>query len=525
VRGPTPGPTRAVSLVYICDGPPARPRRFPCPQEAMLFNSSVFLFAFLPITLAAIYWSIRMQGKIGGICCLILASAIFYGWWDVHGIAIISLSIATNFLCARVLCLKKERRPRLLALWSGIACDLGALAYFKYTNFFLGNFGISTRSIVLPLAVSFYSFQQIAFLVDAYRNQINDLRLRDYVVTVLFFPHLIAGPLIHYNRIMEQFERTFAVSANTILTGLPIFCFGLAKKVVIADPIASIVGPLFAKAETAPLELVSAWVAALGYTAQLYFDFSGYSDMAIGLGFMFGITMPINFNSPYRAKSIIDFWRRWHMTLSEFLRTYLYIPLGGNRGSSLRRYSNLLIVMLLGGLWHGAGWKYVLWGGLHGCFLVINHTWRFIAPSAPRLTKQIVSALSWPLTFLAVVIAWVFFRAPDLSTAVNVLQGMAWQWTASVPGELAYLFGMSGAAHFGIEFTGKGMLFGDLMVGATLLAISYALIFCAPNLTAGISLKPINHKALMAVAMGLVVWLCCFSVIGSSPSEFIYFQF
>jgi alginate O-acetyltransferase complex protein AlgI len=303
----------------------------------MLFNSAAFLFAFLPATLIATYLSIRQWGRSGGIYCLILASAFFYGWWELRGIAIVSLSIAVNYFCAKVLDFQKERRIRLTALWLGIACDVGALAYFKYTNFFLSTFDFATTTIVLPLALSFYSFQQIAFLVDTYHGEMKVLRFRDYVVSVLFFPHLIAGPLIHYNRIMDQFDRVFTVSTKTISIGLPVFCVGLAKKVAVADPIASIVSPLFAKAQTAPLELVSAWIAALGYTAQLYLDFSGYSDMAIGLGLMFGIALPLNFNSPYRARSIIDFWRRWHMTLSEFLRTYLYIPLGGNRGGSARR--------------------------------------------------------------------------------------------------------------------------------------------------------------------------------------------
>ena len=221
----------------------------------MLFNSVVFLFVFLPTTLLATYLLIRQRGRSGGIYCLIGASAFFYGWWELRGIAIISLSIAVNYFCATVLDLYKARRVRLTALWLGITCDIGALAYFKYTNFFLGTFGLTTTTIVLPLAISFYSFQQIAFLVDTYYGQMKALRFRDYLVSVLFFPHLIAGPLIHYNRIMDQFNRALTVSAKTISIGLPIFCIGLAKKVAVADPIASIVTPLFTKAQSVPLEL------------------------------------------------------------------------------------------------------------------------------------------------------------------------------------------------------------------------------------------------------------------------------
>ncbi|MBR1133279.1 MBOAT family O-acyltransferase [Bradyrhizobium iriomotense] len=487
----------------------------------MLFNSDVFLFAFLPVTLAATYISIKLGGNLAGVYCLILASAFFYGWWDIRGIATISLSITTNFACASVLYRRKEHRTRITALWLGIACNLGALAYFKYTNFFLSNLGFATSAIVMPLAISFYSFQQIAFLVDTYRYEIRSLRIKDYVVTVLFFPHLIAGPLIHYNRIMEQFERSFMVSGGTILAGLPIFCIGLSKKVAIADPIAAIVSPLFAKAQVSPLEPVSAWMAALGYTAQLYFDFSGYSDMAVGIGLMFGITLPANFNAPYRSTSIIDFWRRWHMTLSEFLRTYLYIPLGGGRVGPVRRYSNLFIVMLLGGLWHGAGWTYVLWGALHGSYLIINHLWRSISDSAPRVFRLAVSVLSWPLTFIAVVVAWVFFRAPDFSTALNVLQGMAGQLPTSVPGEIAYIFSLKKAEFFGINLTGLGMPFGDFMVGATMLVISYLLIFFARSIRNQASLAPVKT----GVPVGILAWISLFAVVGSAPSEFIYFQF
>ncbi len=288
----------------------------------MLFTTPAFLF-LLSATLLGVGVTIRSLGRRAGIVALIVASLIFYGSWRINDLAVIGTSILINFTLARLLAI--ESMPfKLAILWTGILANVGILGFYKYTDFFLVNLGYSPITIVLPLAISFYSFQQIAFIVDIYRGQNGRIPLLNYIVTVLFFPHLIAGPLIHYQAIMRQFEQRFSVSANTIWCGLPIFAIGLAKKVAIADPLSKIVSPIFTSAQAAPLEFFSAWTAALGYTAQLYFDFSGYSDMAIGLGIMFGIVLPVNFFSPYKASSIIDFWRRWHMTLSAFLRDYLY---------------------------------------------------------------------------------------------------------------------------------------------------------------------------------------------------------
>ena len=352
---------------------------------------------------------------------LVLVSVTFYGNWRASDLVVIGLSILMNFVLAWLLA-AKGIRFKLAILWAGIAANIGMLGYYKYTDFFLINLGYSPAGILLPLAISFYSFQQIAFIVDIYRGQNGRIPLLNYIVTVLFFPHLIAGPLIHYKAIMRQFERSFSVSANTIWCGLPIFAIGLTKKVAVADPIGTIVNPIFTSAQAAPVEFFSAWTAALGYTAQLYFDFSGYSDMAIGLGIMFGIVLPVNFFSPYKATSIIDFWCRWHMTLSAFLRDYLYIPLGGKNVSRPRWYLNLLIVMLLGGLWHGAGWTFLFWGALHGGYLVINHFWRNnsgLSHAADTMLRPLYGAV----TFLAVVFAWIFFRSANFTTAINVIKG------------------------------------------------------------------------------------------------------
>jgi alginate O-acetyltransferase complex protein AlgI len=357
-------------------------------------------------------------------------------------------------------------------------------------------------------------------------------------VSVLFFPHLIAGPLIHYQAIMRQFTNRFAVSSATLLVGLPIFAVGLAKKTFMADNIAPLVTPLFIKAETAPLEYFSAWAASLGYTAQLYFDFSGYSDMAVGLGLMFGIALPVNFRSPYKATSIIEFWRRWHITLSGFLRDYLYIPLGGNRVSPFRRYANMMIVMLIGGLWHGAGWTFVVWGGLHGVYLIINHLWRNNV-RLPGVVITLLKPLFAVLTFLAIVAGWVFFRASSFVGAENVLLGMMGQTYSSFPGQFAYLAGTPYV--WGVLCDDRGLLYSDVVKVIIFLPLAFCIIWLFRNTAEMFNLdeigtfdgpladftKPWPRSRFVSTGLlaGALIWLSLFGVLGAVPSEFIYFRF
>ena len=303
------------------------------------------------------------------------------------------------------------------------------LGIFKYAGFLAANLdaifktGI-TLDILLPVGISFYTFTQIAFLVDAYRGNVARYALPHYALFVTYFPHLIAGPILHHKDMIPQFERSETKRPNPhlILCGLMIFAIGLFKKTCLADGIQPLVSLAFGSGTPT---FDQAWIGALAYTFQLYFDFSGYSDMAIGISLMFGIFLPLNFNSPYKAQSIIDFWRRWHMTLSQFLRDYLYIPLGGNRRGAVLRYVNLMITMALGGLWHGAAWTFVIWGVLHGLYLCINHAWNHFAPPvAPRFAR-VANLAAFMLTFLSVVVAWVFFRASTLSSAIYILSRMA----------------------------------------------------------------------------------------------------
>ena len=505
----------------------------------MLFNSPEFLFAFLPLALLAVGLLSRRVGRRAGVFGLIVASLSFYAWWKVSGLFIILTSIAFNLAIARQLeFLRQKDRHGKWLLAFGVTFNLALLGYYKYSGFLLENLPfaaahVSPIAIGLPLGLSFYTFQQIAFIVDTWRGKVGTISAAEYMVSVLFFPHLIAGPLVHYRDLITQFRSRLTVSVDLFWLGIPIFLVGLAKKVFIADGLAFYVAPLFAKAETAPLECVSAWVAALGYTAQIYFDFSGYSDMAIGLAAMFGIALPINFRSPYKAISIIDFWRRWHVTLSEFLRDYLYIPIGGGRVSTVRRYANLMIVMLLGGLWHGAGWTFVAWGGLHGGYLVVNHVWRGkvssrLAPSSNLLLAPIYRVA----TFLCVVVAWVFFRALSFSTAANVLSGMAGKTFVSLPGELGLFLNRRLLRLLLPILDGRGMPFGDLVPATTLIVTALAIAWAAPSCAEIFGYEdrklPSAERVpmlLRAVAVAVLAWCSAFGVLGAVPSEFLYFRF
>ena len=334
---------------------------------------------------------------------------------------------------------------------AAVALNLAVLGVFKYSYFAVTNlnaaFGtdFALGSIILPLGISFFTFEQISFLVDVRRGQTRPSLFVHYALFVSFFPRLVAGPIIRYNEVAPQFAapRPAHAFADDLAVGLTMFFIGLLKKAVLADGVAPYASPVFTAAEHGEaVDLLMAWGGALAYTCQLYFDFSGYSDMAIGAARCFGIRFPMNFDSPYKATSIIEFWRRWHITLSRFLRDYLYFSLGGNRRGPVRRYLNLLITMLLGGLWHGANWTFIVWGVLHGIYLMINHAWLAVAARSPALTRfrnsRSGAVFGVILTFLAVVVAWVFFRAPSFAGAFNLLAGMAGLHGIVIPSGLEF---------------------------------------------------------------------------------------
>jgi D-alanyl-lipoteichoic acid acyltransferase DltB (MBOAT superfamily) len=401
----------------------------------MLFTSPVFLFCFLPAVLLGFHVLRLFGSNILLVLWLIAASMVFYAWWSPYFLALLITSMLANYFIGYAI-ERTQGRPRGLLFFIGVAGNLGLLAYFKYADFFIGTLNaVATRDlpllhIILPLGISFFTFQKIAYLADIHAHHARTRRLADFALFVFFFPQLIAGPIVHHSEVMPQFRllgaeeahdpaKSRALAWENTAVGMTIFLIGLVKKVVIADQIARYVSPIYALASHEPtIGFVLAWQAALGYTVQLYFDFSGYSDMAIGLARLFGVRLPANFNSPYAALSIIDFWRRWHMTLSRFLRDYVYIPLGGNRHGPVRRYLNLMLTMILGGFWHGAGWTFILWGSLHGLYLLIAHAWDSFA------RVRIPPPLAWGMTLLAVIIAWVIFRAPDLKSAGVILAGL-----------------------------------------------------------------------------------------------------
>lgn len=412
----------------------------------MLFTSAQFIFLYLPIVLAG-FFLIGSFSRPLAAAWLTLGSLFFYGYWDAKYVGLLLISISMNYSLGYFLQTSSDKRRKGTVLALGVSANLLLLGYYKYTNFIVANVAAMTGlswtidQIVLPLGISFFTFTQIAFLVDAKRGEARELNPIHYALFVTYFPHLIAGPILHHKQMMPQFGRaeTYSPTLENIVVGLTIFLIGLFKKLVLADEVAPYATAVFeAAAAGKPLSFQEGWIGALSYTLQLYFDFSGYSDMAIGLSRLFGIQLPINFNSPYKAFSIIDFWRRWHITLSTFLRDYLYISLGGSRRGERRRYLNLFLTMLLGGIWHGAGWTFVVWGALHGAYLIVNHGWRAVCarwriePKGP-----LWAAACWLLTFIAVVLAWVYFRAPSIAAAHAILGAMANPWLAVAAPALA----------------------------------------------------------------------------------------
>ncbi len=391
----------------------------------MIFNSSEFLFIFLPLCFFIYFYLIQQRLIIGAKAFLVFSSLFFYSWWEISYLPLILSSMLFNYVIGSSLNekIKPIQFPKKSLLIFGITANLGLLGYFKYSDFLINNFNlifdssIPSLNLLLPLAISFFTFQQIAYLVDSYRGETSEYDFLNYALFVTFFPQLIAGPIVHHAEMMPQFASKWNLVKNykNIATGLFIFAIGLFKKVVIADTFAGWASLGFDQASV--LNLFEAWATSLSYTFQLYFDFSGYTDMAIGAALLFNIKLPINFNSPYKSLDIQDFWRRWHITLSRFLRDYIYIPLGGNRKGAFKTYNNILATFILGGIWHGAGWTFIFWGFLHGMALVIHRFWTGYGYKIPKV-------IAWLITFNFVNLSWVFFRAEQWDDAIKVIKGM-----------------------------------------------------------------------------------------------------
>ncbi len=478
----------------------------------MLFNSYAFIFGFLPVALAGFYGLGRMR-RAWAILWLIAVSIGFYAWWRPLNVLLIAPSILINYALARVLQQYGDSRPGIsrAALLGGIGFNVVFLGYFKYLTFLEGTVNdvfsahLVLTHVILPLGISFITFQKIAFLIDVQAGRIKEFTLRDYVLFVLFFPQLVAGPIVHYREMMPQFHAASArFDAGDAAVGLSLFSFGLFKKVVFADTIALYVTPVYAAAASGrPPGLFDAWLAALGFTLQVYFDFSGYTDMALGLARFFGVRLPMNFNSPLKARNIIDFWLRWHITLTRFLTAYIYNPLSLaltrrrvargrpvlGRQASLSAFVTLLLfptvlTMFISGLWHGAGYTFILWGLLHGVYLSVNHAWRLARQHLfPQLNAYARAArpFGWALTFVAVVVSMALFRAPSVAAAVTLWRGMAGGFGADMPNAvLLHLGGLTAwlraAGITGSLASGSAFVHGWLWIAAAL-----ALALLAPN--------------------------------------------
>lgn len=533
----------------------------------MLFNSFEFIFAFLPATLA-VFFLLGARSRGLALGWLVAASLFFYAWWRPLNVAIIAPSIAVNYALARwLLALRADRSRTTAARWVlalGIVFNVGFLGYFKYVNFFavaindIAGTHFVLERVILPLGISFITFQKIAFLIDVHGRRVESFTLRDYLLFVLFFPQLIAGPIVHYREMMPQFDAApCRFDRGHLAIGLTLFVFGLFKKVVLADGIAEHVTPIYAAAAGgAQVSLLPAWIAAVGFTLQIYFDFSGYSDMALGLARCVGVKLPPNFDSPLKASNIIDFWLRWHMTLTRFLTAYLYnplvlwltrrrlarrLPVLGGKQASVGAFLQLLaaptlLTMFVSGLWHGAGYLFIAWGVLHGVYLVINHAWRQVGPrlwSSKESYARVMQPIGFVLTFLAVAIAMVLFRASNGMAASELLQGMAGLNGIRVPQALYDAFGpLRAFVGVSVELSAQALVTAAAWV-AGLLFIALAL----PNT---LQLLARHEPALLVKAepgrvlewnpslawAGAIAALAAASVIKlGGKSEFLYWQF
>ncbi len=460
----------------------------------MFFNSQLFLLVFLPVALLA-YYACR-GNRAGREWLLILASLIFYGYWEIRLVPLLVFSVAANWAFSWLF----QRRISGVVVVLGIALNLAIIGVFKYADFLAGSVAWLAGgahepwSIILPLGISFFTFQQISYLADRHRGTAPLYGFREYFLYVSFFPQLIAGPIVRHNEFIPQLVAAVDRDGlqERLSRGSAMLVVGLVKKVVLADSAARIADPLFEAAGKGALSFVDAWMATAAFTFQIYFDFSGYSDMAIGLALMFGFTLPVNFNAPYRAGSIQDFWRRWHMTLSHFLRDYLYIPLGGSRFGARRQMMAAIATMFLGGLWHGAGWTFVAWGMWHGAGLAANAAWRRAGMAMPL-------ALAWVLTMLFVMVSWVLFRAADFGTAAGMIHS---------------LFGGNGLA----------LVWGDYGANPIVLAAAAAVALIGPTSQDSV----LNYRfgrPWIAVPAALAFVLLAIEVGSKAHPEFIYFQF
>lgn len=455
----------------------------------MLFNSYAFLFVFLP--LAILLYRLADPFARLRVPCLLLLSFVFYGYWDPRFLALLVPSILCNWIAAR---LYLKFRAGLIVT-AAVAANLAVLGAFKYSGFLAHNAGalglaLPAVTVALPLGISFFTFHHIMYLVDLRRGRAPEYSLEKYALYICFFPQVLSGPLVRWSEVMDQFGRAAFAKGweQRCAAGIALIVLGLAQKCFLGDPLAAIVNPVFRHANTAPIIDASAWSAVLGFTFQIFFDFSGYSDVAIGTALIFGIRLPLNFDGPYRAAGIREFWRRWHMTLSRFLRDYLYIPLGGNRHGFAAQVAAILATMTLGGLWHGAGWNFVIWGLLHGLAITAATAWN-------RWLPPLWAPLAWAATFAFVALSWIFFRAASFDGALHIVQGLA-------------------MSPFGVNFGGT----------RTIMIAALCAIALPPTHVLAARMTELPRRAI-AVALAVAA-IAIIAQLGREENyEFIYFQF
>lgn len=480
----------------------------------MLFNSYEFIFYFLPIVFVVYFLLKKVNVSWLSKVWLVAASLFFYGWWNPKYLTLIIASIVVNFVLSKIMDSLKQRKEIVLTI--GIIFNVALLGYFKYADFFISNVNsvfntnIALLQLALPLAISFFTFQQIAFLVDAYRGETKHYSFLSYCFFVTFFPQLIAGPIVHHSEVMGQFEdkKNNSISAKNVSVGLYIFSIGLFKKVMIADTFAIWANAGYEGANQ--LTFVEGWITSLAYTFQLYFDFSGYCDMAIGAALLFNIKLPINFFSPYKATNIQEFWRTWHMTLNRFLTQYVYIPLGGSKKGKVRTYVNIFLVFFISGFWHGAGWTFIIWGCLHGLASIMYRLWSRFNISLPKW-------LAWFITFQFVNFAWVFFRATSIDQALTVLKAMAGLNGFKLPAAFASIVPSLQS------ITSPHLIWGlyDISLYIAAILIAFVIVLSQRNSIEMMeSFRPTWKHAAFSAAITVITILSLNKV-----SDFIYFNF
>ncbi|MFD2910394.1 MBOAT family O-acyltransferase [Jeotgalibacillus terrae] len=480
----------------------------------MLFNSYVFILGFLPVVVVLYYLLLKLDNKIYSRLVLVLASLYFYSFWNISYLPLILASVFVNYFVSILINRSVKIGYKKLFLVLGVVFNVGLLGYFKYFDFFIENTNQFFQTnwplleIALPLAISFFTFQQIAYIVDSYRGETGTYNFVDYSLFVTFFPQLIAGPIVHHSEMISQFKdkKNAVFKSLNFSSGLFIFSIGLAKKVLIADTFAQYANDGYGN--LAALSVVDSWITTLAYTLQLYFDFSGYCDMAIGLALLFNFRIPVNFNSPYKSLNIQEFWRRWHITLGRFFTQYVYIPLGGSRKGPTRTYINLFLIFFISGFWHGAGWTFIVWGVMHGVASIIYRAWSKGKYRLPRL-------VALGITFLFVHVAWVYFRAPDLTTANQMVVKMFNFQALDLPPGLSAVL----SSVLNMNFQATPYFFGWSTM--LLVMLGYILVFFTKNSIERLEEFKPNVRSGVAVSLIFVASLLYLTRV----SEFIYFNF